>query len=197
MAFTGGGRLEPGCGVDDVARRHPFAGFGTGAERDERLARRDPDPDLELAFLDQRVPNRQRRANGALRVVLVCDRRAEHGHDGVPDELLDRAAEALELGAHAGVVRLQQATHVLRVHPLRARGEADEVAEEAGDDLALLARRSLSCERSPARRAEARVLRVLAFAVRADLHGGRIGLAFRACHPSAARRSCRSGPRAC
>ena len=79
--------------------------------------------------------------DGALRVVLVRDGRAEDGHHRVADELLDRAAEALELRAHARVVGLEKAPHVLGVHPLRARGEADEVAEEAGDDLALLALR--------------------------------------------------------
>ena len=59
--------------------------------------------------------------------------------------------------AHARVVRLEQPPHVLRVHPLGSGGEADEVAEEAGDDLALLARRRLALDEPCAQlRAEAR-----------------------------------------
>ena len=51
---------------------------------------------------------------------------------------------ALELGADARVVRLQQPSYVLGIHRLCACREADEVAEEASDDLALLARVRLS-----------------------------------------------------
>ena len=56
----------------------------------------------------QRVADRERGADGALRVVLVRDGRAEDRHHGVADELLDRAAEALELRAHARVVGLEE-----------------------------------------------------------------------------------------
>ena len=42
------------------------------------------------------VADRERRADGALRVVLVHDRRAEDGHDRIADELLDGAAVVLE-----------------------------------------------------------------------------------------------------
>ena len=55
---------------------------------------------------------------------------SKDGHHGVADELLDGAPVTLELGAHAGVVGLEEPPHVLGVHALRARGEADEVAEE-------------------------------------------------------------------
>ena len=71
----------------------------------------------------------------------MCDRGAEEGHHGVADELLDRAAEALELGAQAQVVAGEQGADVLGVEPLRAGGEADEIAEHDGHDLPLLARR--------------------------------------------------------
>ena len=135
------GGLETGGGVHDVARRHAFARIGSRVQRDQRLAGRDPDPDLQVALLRERLPDRERGSDGSLRVVLVGDRSAEDRHDRVTDELLDGAAEALELGAHARVVRLEQAPHVLRVHGLGSGREADEVAEEAGDDLALLPRR--------------------------------------------------------
>ena len=127
----------------------PSPASGPCVERDQRLAGRDPDADLELALLGERVANRERRADRALGIVLVRDRGAEDGHDRVADELLDRAAEALELGANACVVGLEQPPHVLRVHALGARGEADEVAEEAGDDLALLACRGATASDAP------------------------------------------------
>jgi hypothetical protein len=75
---------------------------------------------------------------GALGVVLPGDRRAPHRHDRVADELLDGAAVALELGLHAGVIRGEHPPYVLGIELLRAAGEADEVGEEDGDDLALL-----------------------------------------------------------
>ena len=110
-------------------------------ERDERLAGRDPDPDLEVGFLERPLADRQRRAHRALRVVLVSYGSAEERHDRVADELLDRAAEALEVPAHPLEERREQRAHVLRVEALGARRRADEVAEEHGDDLPLLAGR--------------------------------------------------------
>ena len=71
-------------------------------------------------------------------------RRAEQGHDCVSDELLDGAAVALELGAHALVVGAQERRDILGIHRLGSRGKADEVAEDDRDDLALLAR-STTC----------------------------------------------------
>ena len=109
-------RLQPRGGVDDVARGHALARLGPRVERDERLAGRDADADLELALLRERVADRERGADGSLGVVLVRDRRAEDRHHRVADELLDRAAEALELGANARVVGLEQRAHVLGVH---------------------------------------------------------------------------------
>ena len=46
---------------------------------------------------------------------------------------------ALELDAQARVVRAEYGTNVLGVELLRRRREPDQVAEEDGDDLALLA----------------------------------------------------------
>ena len=65
-------------------------------------------------------------------------RRAEERHDGVADELLDGAAEPLQLGLHPGVVGREHPADVLGVELLGAAGEADEVGEQHGDDLALL-----------------------------------------------------------
>src|SRR5204863_9173847 len=66
------------------------------------------------------------------------ERRAEERHHGVADELLDRAAEALELVAQTLPVRREQPAHVLGVEPFRPRREPDEVGEENRDELPLL-----------------------------------------------------------
>ena len=88
------------CGrVHDVARDHSLTRIRACAERDERFAGGDPDPDLELALLGERVADGERGPDGPLGIVLVRDRCAEHRHDCVADELLDGAAMALELGA--------------------------------------------------------------------------------------------------
>ena len=76
------------------------------------------------------VADRERRSDSPLGIVLVCRRRAEERHHRVADELLDRAAVPFELGADALVVRPENRLDVLRVERLRARREADEVAEE-------------------------------------------------------------------
>ena len=86
-------------------------------EPDERLSGRYPDPQLEL-FLGA-TPDRERRADRSLGIVLVRGRRAEESHDRVADELLDRAAVALELGAHTLVVRAQDRFDVLGIQRLR------------------------------------------------------------------------------
>ena len=62
---------------------------------------------------------------------------AEERHHRVADEFLDGAAMALELRTDALVVRAEECLDILRVHRLRAGGEADEVAEDNRDDLAL------------------------------------------------------------
>ncbi len=117
----------------------PSPASGLRVEPDERLAGRDPDPQLEL-FLERELADRERGADGALGVVLVRGRRAEQRHHRVADELLDGAAVALELRAHALVVRPEKRLDVLGIHRLGACREADEVAEDDRDDLALAAR---------------------------------------------------------
>ena len=97
------GSLQSRRGVDDVARRHALARARLRVEGHQRLAGRDPHPELE-ALLDSEVSNCESRANRSLRVVLVSDRGAEEGHHCVADELLDRAAVVLELPADALVV---------------------------------------------------------------------------------------------
>ena len=135
------GALKSSCRVHDVPRRHAFAFSRACIERDERLAGRDPDAKLE-PVLEGEVADRERCPHGALGIVLVRDGSPEERHHRVPDELLDGAAVALELAADASVVRAQKRVDVLGIHRLRALREADEVAEDDRDDLALAARRA-------------------------------------------------------
>jgi hypothetical protein len=170
------GRLEASGGVDYVTGRHPLALGRPRSEKHQCLARVDSDPDLEVVLLARPVSDRERGTDGALRIVLVRNRRAEQGHDGVPDELLHRPAEALELVAEVLPVRRQQRANVLGVHPLGARREADEVGEEDGDDLALLAPRlGRGGKHAPAAVAEPRIRRVLAPAGSARHHERSLG----------------------
>ena len=99
----------------------PSPSSGPRAERHERLAGVDADAELELGLLvEDPVADRERSANGALGVVLVRDGSAEDRHHRVADELLHRAAEALQLVAQAGVIRAEERAHLLRIHLLRA-----------------------------------------------------------------------------
>jgi hypothetical protein len=59
----------------------------------------------------------------------VGDRGTKEGHHSVADELLDPAAEALELGANMGVVGHQEGADVLGVEPLGRRREVDKVSK--------------------------------------------------------------------
>ena len=176
-------RLEAGGGVDDVAGDDALALLRTGAERDDRLARVDPDPHLQrerrvfgVQLLD-RLEDAEPRAHGTLGVVLVRDGRSEDGHHGVADELLDRPAVELDLLPQARVVGTDARADVLGVGGLRGGGEADEVAEEDGDDLALLVhgRRRLRGQRSGAKTAELEAVWVLLAAGRTGQHAPSLG----------------------
>ena len=89
----------------------PSPSRAEGVERDNGLAGVHRDAHVEVDRLDDlvqfghRVAHRERGPHGALRVVLVGDRCAEHCHDRVADELLDYPAETLDLGADAREVR--------------------------------------------------------------------------------------------
>ena len=169
------GCLQARTGVDHVTRDHPLALGRRGVERHQRLARVDADADLELerrgclVELGDRVLDRERRTDRTLRIVLVHDRSPEHGDHGVADELLDRAAEVLELVAEPCVVGREHRADVLGVGVLRARRRSDEVREHDRDDLPLLATRDAR-ERRPARGAVALALRALPPAPGADDH---------------------------
>ena len=135
-------RLDSRRRVHHVAHRERLAGRRLlGA--DERLSGRDADPDLEgepgvggVQVGDCR-PHGEGGAQRALRIVLVADRGSEERDHGVADELLDRAAEPLELVPQAAVVRQQSRADVLGIELLGAGGRADEVDEDGRDEPAL------------------------------------------------------------
>ena len=171
------GRLQPRGGVHDVACNHRLTELRPRPERDQRLAGVDGDPDLhvELAKLVHAVAHRQRGTHRPLGVVAVGRRRAEHGDDRVADELLDHAAERLELPPDELVVRRQEGPDVLRVELFRTRREADEIDEDDRDDAPLIpARGPRAVELLPAREAEPGAFRVLLATVGASDHELRV-----------------------
>jgi hypothetical protein len=122
--------------------------LGLCVEGDERFARCDTDPQLE-PVVGRELPYLERSANRSLGIVLMADGRAEERHDCIADELLDRATEALELLLQPSVIRGENGCDVLGIHLLGLRGEADEIAEQRGDDLPLLTRRRhVTCDRN-------------------------------------------------
>ena len=99
----------------------------------------DADPHLEPEGRDG-VAHLEGRAYRSQGVVLVDLRDTEDRHRRVADELLHRAAVALEDRAQLRVVAGHELAQDLRVGALTERSRADEVAEDDRDRLALLAR---------------------------------------------------------
>src|ERR671925_1927003 len=96
-------------------------------------------------------------------------RGTEDGHDGISDELLDRAAEPLELSFEEGVVGLGGGPHLLGVGVMSTGGEAHYVHEQDRDDFALLGLGSRwLIQACAAMEAELRTLRVVLSAVGTD-----------------------------
>ena len=158
--------MKPGAGVHDVACGDVLAGFGSCCHRDDRLAGVDADPHhqgehrIGRVELGDPVVDGEGRAQRALRIVLVRDRRAKQTDDRVADELLNRPADPLELPSKTPVVRREACPHVLGVRAVGCGRRADEVGVEDGDDLPLLARNERCAPRvetSAAGRTEDRV----------------------------------------
>ena len=88
--------------------------------------------------LGDRSLHPQRCSHGALGVVLVGDRRAEQGDDGVAEDLVDPPAEAGHVVDEALEEPVDERLDLLRIHPLGLAGEPDEIGEQHGDDAPLL-----------------------------------------------------------
>ena len=124
--------------------RKPSPLAGIDVEAHQGLAGVDADAHLDGLAGDagqgvDLVDQAQAGAHGALGIVLVQRRHAEDGDHGVADELLDGAAVGLDDAPSRCVVAAQVGVDELGVVAFREGGEADEVAEEGGDDAALLA----------------------------------------------------------
>ena len=136
--------LDPSCGIHHVSRNHPFPLLWPRSQRHHRLTRRDTNPHLQpqirltLVQLNNRLENPQPCADRPLGIVLVGNRSPEHRHHRITDELLDRPPIALELVPEGFVIRAEPSPHILGIDSLRRCGEADEIAEQNGHDLALL-----------------------------------------------------------
>ena len=107
-----------------VARHEAVAHRRVHVVGHQQLPGHDAGPGLEgrtvgPAQLVEALEQPERRAHGALRVVLVDDRDAEHADHGVPDELLHRAAVALDHLARQGAEGPQAGVDVLRIGTAR------------------------------------------------------------------------------
>ncbi len=168
--------LQPGSGVHDVPDRDALRGW-LRADRDDGDARLDPDPHGErevvvgLVELLDHGGDAEGAEDRSLRVVLVRDRGAEHGHHRVADELLDGAAEPFDLAPDPSVIRRERVLDVLGIGEIEARRELDEVAEQDRDDLAFLARAAVGVQRVAAGRTVVRGLRIAMTAGPTDRHG--------------------------
>jgi len=106
----------------------------------------DPQAELDATIplraggvLAEHLVHGERCPKGALRIVLVRDRRTEDDEDGVPDELLDRAVVRDGLLGEILEDPGDELLEDLRVQILRERREPDEISEEHRDQASLLA----------------------------------------------------------
>ena len=154
--------LQARGGVDHVARDYSLASLRPRSQCDDRLtcghcsSDGDVEPSPRKASIVSRIatppaPRARRRPRG--------DRRPEDGHHGVADELLDRTAEALDVGLHALVVRTQRRAHILRV--ARSERPVNPTRSTKSTDTTFAPLRPLSSAsgcRTPGRNALARIL---------------------------------------
>ena len=110
------------------------------------------------------------RAHRSQRVVLVQHGDSEDGHDGVPDELLDRPFVALDDRLHLVEVPAHHASQRLGVELLAERGRPGDVGEDHGHDLADVSGGLGGGQGRRARAAECEPLRVLLTAAGARNH---------------------------
>ena len=160
-----GDRLESRRRVHDVSGDDALAAVRSRVAIDHRFAGLDSNPHTQLEVglgcvqLPDRIQDPESRPDRPLGVVLVGERRSEHCHHRIADEFLHRPPVTLEFLAQPLVVGADPRPYVLRVGGVRGGREADQVAEEHRDDLALLmdGRARPFSERSSAERAKGKV----------------------------------------
>src|SRR5262245_24388540 len=147
-----GDRLDTRGRVDEVTGNHALTGCAHG---DRRLTGHDRGAGYKARLADLGVERLdgldevERGSHGALGVVLLGHRGAPHGHHGVADELLHRAAEAFDHLPSGVEVAGEQLPNLLGVPVFGERGEPDEVGEEDGNEPPLRGRRGAEGRRSP------------------------------------------------
>jgi hypothetical protein len=133
-------RLLEACGnVHGVPRRKPLLGPG------DHFAGGNADSPLD-AELRNRGLHLDGGANRSQCVVLMDGRNAEHRHNRIADELLDRAAVPLDDRLHPLEIPGEERPQRFGVEPLAELCRPGDVTEEDGDDLPLLARRPATSE---------------------------------------------------
>jgi hypothetical protein len=90
----------------------------------------------------QPVTDAERGMHGPDRMILVANRRTEERHEAISEELVYRALVPMDLGKHHIEGAVHQAVDVLGIQALGQRGEARDVHEEHGDELALTLQRA-------------------------------------------------------
>jgi hypothetical protein len=99
-----GRRLESGRRVRHVAHHRVLTVFGRPDESGHHLTRVDPDMDRavdgRIGWWRYRGSHLQRATDGALGIVFVGDRRAEHRHDAVAQHVHDGSTESDHVVAH-------------------------------------------------------------------------------------------------
>ena len=136
-AASRGDRLQAGSRVDQVASEEVLVG-GTHVHRG--FAGQDSRTSLDLGTqAAYRVGQLERCSDRAFGVVLMRRRCAPHRHDGVADELLDRAAVARDNFAGDRAVSLERVSDFLGVAFFGEWREPDEIRKEDGHEAAFRA----------------------------------------------------------
>jgi hypothetical protein len=173
-----GALLQPRRGVHGVPRDEPLAGGGipwdhlTGGDAGSNG---QGDAALGLEVRVQPVEGMLHFAGspeGPDGIVLVQLEDAEHGHDGVPDVLLDHPTVAFHDPLHGSEEATHDPAEGLGVEPLPQGGGSGHVREQDGDDLASFPGRGGFRQGGSAGLAEASAVRVLLPTVGTDPHRG-------------------------
>ena len=102
-------------------------GIAAGAARHD-LAAGNPDMNLKrttgrLAYAGHRLVDVDSGADGALRIVGMGNRRAEHRHNVVADMFVDTAAKSLNDAVHGLEIPVEQRMRCFRAKLARKRGK--------------------------------------------------------------------------
>src|SRR5918994_801456 len=141
LARLGGG-LQPLRRVHDIAHRRVVTARPQRAHEDLAgvHAHAQAHVGIELRLPGgERLVQLQRGTHRPLGVVLVGDRGAEQGQDGIAHDLVHPSAEGDDVGDQPLEAPVDQGLHLLGVAVLRQPGEPDQVGEHHSDHTPLVA----------------------------------------------------------